>query len=37
MAVSGEIPSLRSGHSARIPFTALERWIENNTSGGLEP
>jgi excisionase family DNA binding protein len=37
MAVSGEIPSLRSGRSVRIPLAALERWIERNTSGGVEP
>ncbi len=34
MAVSGEIPSLRSGRSVRIPLAALERWIEQNTTGG---
>ena len=34
MAVSGEIPSLRSGRSVRIPLAALERWIEENTTGG---
>jgi predicted DNA-binding transcriptional regulator AlpA len=37
MAVSGEIPSLRSGGSISILLTALERRIEKNTSGGLEP
>jgi excisionase family DNA binding protein len=35
MAVSGEIPSLRSGRSVRIPLAALERWIEQNTTGGI--
>lgn len=34
MAVSGEIPSLRSGRSVRIPLAALEKWIEQNTFGG---
>jgi excisionase family DNA binding protein len=34
MAVSGELPSLRSGRSVRIPLAALERWIEENTTGG---
>ena len=34
MAVSGELPSLRSGRSVRIPLAALERWIEQNTTGG---
>lgn len=34
MAASGEIPSLRSGRSVRIPLAALERWIEQNTTGG---
>jgi excisionase family DNA binding protein len=34
MAVSGEIPSLRSGRSVRIPLMALEKWIEQNTTGG---
>jgi hypothetical protein len=37
MAVSGEMPSLRSCQSARIPLTAMERRIEKNTSGGVEP
>lgn len=35
MAVSGELPSLRSGRSVRIPLAALERWIEQNTTGGV--
>jgi len=34
MAKSGEVPSLRAGRSVRIPLAALERWIEQNTSGG---
>jgi excisionase family DNA binding protein len=34
MAQAGEIPSLRVGRSVRIPLGALERWIEENTSGG---
>ncbi len=34
MAASGELPSLRSGRSVRIPRAALERWIEQNTNGG---
>lgn len=36
MAASGELPSLRSGRSVRIPRAALERWIEQNTNGGGE-
>jgi excisionase family DNA binding protein len=35
MAASGEIPSLRSGRSVRIPLAALEHWIEENTTGGI--
>lgn len=34
MAASGELPSIRSGRSVRIPRAALERWIEQNTTGG---
>jgi len=34
MAKSGEVPSLRSGRSVRIPLSALVRWIEENTTGG---
>jgi excisionase family DNA binding protein len=34
MAVSGDLPALRSGRSVRIPLAALERWIEANTAGG---
>jgi excisionase family DNA binding protein len=34
MAHAGEIPSLRVGRSVRIPLAALERWIEENTTGG---
>jgi excisionase family DNA binding protein len=37
MAVSGAIPLLRSGRSRRIPLPALERWVEKNTSGSVEP
>jgi excisionase family DNA binding protein len=36
MAVSGEIPSLRSGRSVRIPIAALESWIQRNTIGGAD-
>jgi excisionase family DNA binding protein len=34
MAASGDIPSLRTGRSVRIPLAALQRWIDKNTSGG---
>jgi excisionase family DNA binding protein len=34
MALSGDLPSLRAGRSVRYPLTALERWIEANTTGG---
>jgi excisionase family DNA binding protein len=34
MAAAGDLPSLRSGRSVRIPLAALERWIEQNTTGG---
>jgi excisionase family DNA binding protein len=34
MAAAGELPSLRAGRSVRIPLAALERWIEQNTTGG---
>jgi excisionase family DNA binding protein len=35
MAAAGELPSLRAGRSVRIPLAALERWIESNTTGGV--
>ena len=34
MAAAGELPCLRSGRSVRFPRAALERWIEQNTTGG---
>ncbi len=34
MAVAGDIPSLRTGRSVRIPLAALERWIAAKTTGG---
>jgi excisionase family DNA binding protein len=36
MAGSGELPALRSGRSVRIPLAALEKWIEQNTTGGTQ-
>ena len=32
MAASGQIPSLRSGRSVRVPQAGLVRWIEANTT-----
>ena len=34
MVLSGEIPSVRSGRSVRIPLKSLEAWIEASTVGG---
>jgi excisionase family DNA binding protein len=34
MVAAGELPSLRAGRSVRVPLAALERWIEQNTTGG---
>ncbi len=34
MAAAGELPSVRTGRSVRIPRAAFERWIEQNTVGG---
>lgn len=34
MAAAGEIPTVRSGRSVRVPLVALQRWIERNTTGG---
>jgi excisionase family DNA binding protein len=34
MLAAGELPSIRAGKSVRIPRAALERWIEENTTGG---
>jgi excisionase family DNA binding protein len=34
MIESGELPSIRAGRSVRIPRVALERWVEENTTGG---
>ena len=28
---SGELPTIRIGHSLRVPAKALARWIEENT------
>lgn len=35
MAASGEIPSVRSGRSIRVPVEPLMRWIEAKTTGGI--
>ena len=35
MVASGEIPSIRSGRSVRVPLDAFRRWIELNTTGGV--
>ena len=37
MAAAGDIPTLHSGRSVRIPLAALELWIEKNTNGGTPP
>ena len=34
MLAAGELPSIRAGKSVRVPRAALERWIEENTTGG---
>lgn len=34
MAASGEIPSVKSGRSVRVPAEPFMRWIEAKTVGG---
>ena len=34
MTARGELPSVRLGRSVRIPADALQRWIEERTTGG---
>jgi len=34
MASSGEIPTIRSGRSVRVPIGPFMRWIEGRTKGG---
>ena len=31
MLATRELPSLRMGHSVRIPLQALQRWVTNRT------
>ena len=34
MAAAGELPTIKSGRSVRVPYHAFVRWIQNNTVGG---
>jgi excisionase family DNA binding protein len=34
MLAAGELPSVRLGKSVRVPRAALEKFIEENTTGG---
>ena len=36
LIASGMLPSIRMGRSVRVPRAALERWIETNTTGGMD-
>lgn len=33
LLASGEVPSVRVGHSVRIPFEALRRWVADQAEG----
>ena len=37
LIASGELPVLRVGRAVRIPADALERWIQERTTGGVTP
>lgn len=37
MAATGEIPSLRTGRSVRVPLAAFKRWLAHNTVDPVNP
>lgn len=37
LIASGAVPSVKVGHSVRVPVAALERWIEQQTQASQPP